>query len=331
MTGSRPSEFELIAKYFAPMAGHGALGLLDDAACIVPPPGQDLVITKDMLVAGRHFFENDPPEMIAAKALRVNLSDLAAKGARPLGFVLGLALPEGWQAAWLERFAQGLAKDAKALDCPMLGGDTVKASGSLTLSITAFGAVPSGRMVERLTAQPGDWLYVTGTIGDAALGLKLRQGKDVAALSKLSDIHRETLLYRYLCPQPRNAMADSILSCATASMDVSDGLVGDLRKMLARGLSVEISAANIPVSQAAREALALDPALMETILTGGDDYELLATVRPQNAARFERETANLGIGVTRLGEMRRASVPALTVLNENGKPMRFITGSYIHF
>ena len=172
----RPSEDDLIARYFAPLAGAAGLALKDDAALMTPPKGSDLVLTVDALVAGVHFFADDPPDAIARKALRVNLSDLAAKGARPLGFLLALALPADWTADWLGGFAKGLGADGELYDCPLLGGDTVKTPGPLTLSITAFGAVRSGRMPARTGARPGDLLYVSGTIGDAALGLAFGSG-----------------------------------------------------------------------------------------------------------------------------------------------------------
>ncbi|MGH6851470.1 MAG: thiamine-phosphate kinase, partial [Methylocella sp.] len=166
---SRPSEDELIAAYFAPLAGPGAFGLQDDAAILAQKPGHDIAATKDMSIGGVHFFMDDPPGAVARKALRVNLSDLAAKGAEPAGFLLGLALPEDWTEHWLAGFAQGLGADASAYKCPLLGGDTVKSPGPLIVSITAFGIVPAQKMVVRAGVASGDILYVTGTIGDAAL------------------------------------------------------------------------------------------------------------------------------------------------------------------
>src|SRR5262245_37047046 len=159
---ARPSEDELIAAYFAPLAGSGAFGLRDDAALLAGEPGRDVVVTTDMLVAGVHFFPNDPPGAIARKALRVNLSDLSAKAAEPLGFLLGLALPEDWTEAWLAGFSQGLGEDAAAYNCPLLGGDTVKTFGATIVSITAFGAVPAGSMVMRGGVEAGDRIYVSG-------------------------------------------------------------------------------------------------------------------------------------------------------------------------
>ena len=190
----RPGEDELIARYFAPLAGSAGLGLKDDVALLKPPAGRDLVVTTDALVAGVHFFADDPPDAIARKALRVNLSDLAAKGAEPIGFTLDLALPDDWTADWLAAFAAGLGDDAAAYRCPLIGGDTVRTPGPLTLAITAIGAVEPGRFASRGGVRPGDRLYVTGTIGDAALGLRLRLGQGPT----LAEADRLRLLERYL-------------------------------------------------------------------------------------------------------------------------------------
>ena len=268
----RLTEDELIEKLFAPLAGPAGLGLEDDVALL--PAGGESVATVDALVAGVHFFSDDPPGAIAKKALRVNLSDLAAKGAEPLGFLLALALPEDWTNDWLMAFAQGLGEDAGAFACPLLGGDTVKTPGPLTISITALGRV-RGRFVPRAGAKVGDGVFVSGTIGDAALGLRLR--KEPALAARLSPSARDFLLDRYLLPRTRLDLAGELRAGASAAMDVSDGLLGDLAK-LARvsKVSSRIALADIPFSEAAREALALDPALLETLLSGGDDYEILA-------------------------------------------------------
>ncbi len=277
----RLSEDELIARFFAPIAGEAGLALKDDVAYFEPPPGRDLVITADALVAGVHFFADDPPDAIARKSLRVNLSDIAAKGATPLGFLLSLCLPPDWTPEWLERFASGLGEDAKAFACPLLGGDTVMTPGPLTLSITALGHVERGRMPVRTAARPGDRLYVSGTIGDAALGLQLRLGEAPA----LADTHRAALLDRYLLPRPRLALAPA-MAHAAAAMDISDGLIGDLAKMLrASGVGGVVDLRRMPLSNAARAYLAADPQAIEIAATGGDDYEVLAAVRVDAAAR----------------------------------------------
>ena len=171
-------EDRLIARYFRPLAKHpGAFGLSDDAAALTPPPGCDLVLTTDGVIAGVHFFPDDPPDSIARKVLRMNLSDLAAKGARPLGFLLSIALPQKFDEAWLAAFVHGLGADAEHYGCPLFGGDTDRTPGPTSVSITAFGAVPQRQMVRRSTAKAGDHIVVTGTIGDAALGVLLRRDR----------------------------------------------------------------------------------------------------------------------------------------------------------
>ncbi len=322
----RPSEDDLIARYFAPLAGVGALELKDDAALMTPPPGEDLVLTVDGLVGGVHFFADDAADAIARKALRVNLSDLAAKGARSLGFLLTLALPPDWTAEWLEAFARGLGEDAEAYGCPLLGGDTVKTPGPLTLSITVFGAIPAGRMVLRTGARPGDQLYVSGTIGDAALGLQIRLGR----LAGLGAAQREFLLDRYLLPRPRLALVDAMTRFAHAGMDVSDGFVGDLTKMLlVSRATAEVDLSRLPLSDAARAAIALEPELFETAATGGDDYELIAAVPPDNAEAFEAAATAAGVAATRVGDVFAGEGPPKFL--RDGRRVEFRRGSFSHF
>ncbi len=322
-------EDDLIARFFAPLAGEGGLGLKDDAALVSVEPGFQLVVTCDALVAGVHFFPDDPPDAIAAKALRVNLSDLAAKGAMPKGFILALALPSELSPsgreldAWLAAFADGLAIDIATYKCSLFGGDTVKTPGPLMVSITAFGAVPTGRMVPRTGARPGDLLYVTGTIGDAALGLQLRLGKIAG--------QGDHLLARYLRPQPRNALAPVLLDCASAAMDVSDGLFGDLAKMMrVSGVSADVEAACVPLSPEAAAMIATHASAFETALTGGDDYEILASIPPQNASVFEARAAEAGVPVTRIGHVLRGD-GAPRFRDASGAPLAFVRGSYSHF
>src|SRR6204780_2456072 len=220
-------EDSLIARYFRPIATDpGAFGLGDDAA-ILKASGDDLVITTDAIVEGVHFLPDDPPDTIARKALRVNLSDLAAKGATPAGFVLTLAL-RGAEEAWLAPFARGLGEEMALFGCPLLGGDTVSTPGPLMISITAFGRIAPGKMVHRRGARPGDRVVVTGTIGDAALGLDILKGGAVAAALAGDVAAKQMLTGRYRVPQPRNALALTLRDHAHAAMDVSDGLAGDL-------------------------------------------------------------------------------------------------------
>lgn len=322
-------EDALIARLFRPIATHpGALGLTDDAACLAVPPGHELVLTKDALVAGVHFFPDDPPDSIARKAMRVNLSDLAAKGAAPLGVMLAFAIPPGMDADALAAFARGIGEDAERYGAPLMGGDTVKTPGPFTVSITALGTVPAGTMVKRAAARPGQAIVVTGTIGDAALGLALRLTPE--RFAGLAAEHRDFLADRYLHPQPRLALAEALRLHAAAAMDVSDGLVGDLAKMLAAsGVGGTLHAARVPLSPAARAAIALDPALLVTALTGGDDYELLAAFTPDAAQSFCAAAQAAGIGAVVIGQTRAGE--GLRVEGADGAPLVLERGSYSHF
>ena len=323
----RLGEDELIARYFAPLAGPAGLGLKDDAAQIRPPPGEDLVLTVDALVAGVHFFADDPPGAIARKALRVNLSDLAAKGARPLGFLLALALPGDWREDWLKALAEGLGADASVYGCPLIGGDTVGTPGPLMLSLTAIGAVPEGRMARRTGVKPGDRLYVTGTIGDAAIGLRVRQGRGPA----IPQADKAFLLERYLRPEPRLKLIGAMTAHASGGMDVSDGFVGDLTKMLAASeVSARVALFRLPLSPAARIAIAADPGLFEVAATGGDDYELLASAAPDSAPAFEAAAAAAGVPLTFVGEAEQGRGPP-RFIGADGNPVAFARGSYSHF
>lgn len=324
-------EDRLIARLFRPIARHaGALGLMDDAAVLTPPPGRDLVLTKDALVAGVHFFPDDPPASIARKAIRVNLSDLAAKGAQPLGVLLAFAIPPDMEPAALEAFAAGFGADCETYGAPLLGGDTVRTPGPFTISVTALGSVPTGRMVKRSGALAGQAIVVTGTIGDAALGLALRLDPKAAGFAGLSDDERDYLLDRYLHPRPRLSLAPALRDHASAAMDVSDGLVGDLAKLLAAsGVSGRIEAARVPLSVAARAAVEADPRLLQTVLTGGDDYEILAAVPDGRLDTFGIHATALGIPVSVIGHTMAGE--GLEVIGADGESLRFAQGSFSHF
>lgn len=326
----RPSEFALIARYLAPWAAPGAFGLLDDAAVLAPASGHDLVLTKDMLVAGIHFFPDDPADSIARKALRVNLSDLAAKGAAPRGFLLGLALPGDWTEAWLAAFVAGLRRDSEAFGLALLGGDTVRTTGPLTVSVTAIGEVPAGTMLRRTAARAGDRLLVSGSIGDAALGLRARLNPDALWLTALAAGQRDFLAQRYLVPEPRCRLAPLLLCHARAAMDISDGLVGDLEKMVSpAGLGARIGAAAVPLSPAAAAALAAEPALLATLLSGGDDYEVLLAVAPENVAALQAEAEALAVPLTVIGDV--AAAPGVVVTVGDGRPLDLAATSFVHF
>ena len=329
--GFQSTEDRLIARYFRPLAtAPGAFGLIDDAATLTPPPGFDLVLKTDAIIASVHFFPDDPAELVAKKALRVNLSDLAAKGAQPAGFLLSLALPDTIGEPWLEAFARGLGADAEAYGCPLLGGDTDRTPGPISISIAAFGLLPHGTIVRRRGAKPGDKVVVTGSIGDAALGLVLRRAPEASRRWHLERRQHDHLIDRYLLPQPRNAIAEAIRRHASAAMDVSDGLVGDLGKLCAAsGVTADISVGRVPLSDAARKVLASEPPLTETALTGGDDYEVVASVRPEALGALQAEATAAGVALTEIGEI--TSDAAVRFLNGEGKPVAFKRRSFSHF
>ena len=323
-------EDSLIARYFKPLATDaGAFGLNDDAA-LLKALGDDIVVTTDALVEGVHFLADDPADTIARKALRVNLSDLAAKGATPAGFVLALALRKA-EEAWLAAFARGLGADAADFGCPLLGGDTVSTPGPLMLSITAFGRVAVDKMVHRSGAKPGDHVVVTGTIGDAALGLDvLKQGRVAAALAG-DAASRDALVGRYRVPQPRNALASVVRAHAHAAMDVSDGLAGDLAKLCAASaVSAVIDLKSVPLSKAACAALAAGAAGMADIIAGGDDYEILCAIPQDALEEFVREANATGVPVTPIGTIIAGGSPPKW-LDAEGKELPLTRTSYSHF
>ena len=320
-------EDRLIARFFKPIATHpGALALSDDAAFITPPAGCDLVLKTDAIIGGVHFFAEDAASDVARKALRVNLSDLAAKGAAPLGFLLSLALPKEIGDDWLAGFAEGLRGDALLYGCPLFGGDTDRTPGPITVSIAMVGSVPEGSMVRRAGARPGDRVFVSGTIGDASLGLALRNG----APWKLSDAQRRHLTSRYLLPQPRNALAEAVRTHASAAMDVSDGLAGDFGKLCrASQVAAEIAVAQVPFSDAAKAVLAAEPAMLETAPTGGDDYEIVCTVPAAKAESFRAAAQAAQVTVTAIGEIKAGE--GARFMGADGRALAFKRASFSHF
>lgn len=332
MADERPGEFELIRRFFAPLAKDpGSLGLTDDAAVLRAAEGCDLVLTKDVLAADIHFFADDAPEAIAAKALRVNLSDLAAKGARPRGYLLGLALPTDWSTGWLERFCRGLGADQCVYDIQLLGGDTIKSGNGLQVSITAIGEVAKDRAVRRVGARPGDRLFVTGTIGDAAAGLLARLEPEFCRSHDLTEEEETRILDRYLLPRPRTGLAPCLVEYASAAMDVSDGLFADGAHLAtASGVDITLEMTGIPLSGALQHLKVKAPEVYGRCLNGGDDYEILASVPETSAEAFAKAAVDCGCPVTEIGVVSEGN--GRVHLAEAGKtPALQAAGGFRHF
>lgn len=306
-------EFGIIRRYFSPLTKgfSGALGLGDDAALLDVPAGMQLVVTKDAICEGVHFRGDEPPALIAQKLLRTNLSDLAAKGAQPWCYFLAVSLPKGTTEQFVADFARGLAKDQKQFGIRLAGGDTTSTPGPMVFSLTALGLVAKGKMLRRNSAKAGDLLCVSGMVGDAALGLLKPENR--------------TLNARYLLPQPRVELGLALQNIASACMDMSDGLVQDAEHLCsASKCSAIIDVTKVPLSSAARKILKSRPELMHTILTGGDDYELLFTVPTKNLAKLKRLK-----GVSVIGQIKAGK--GVNVLDAKGAKMSFLRSGYRHF
>lgn len=331
-TGRHPTglgEFGRIATFFRPLAAGfpGALALTDDAATISPPAGHELVVTTDAIVAGVHFLAQDPPEDIARKALRVNLSDLAAKGAKPLAYTLTLALDVGTPDAWLERFVDGLAADQAQYGIHLAGGDSVSTTGPIWMSITAFGSVETGHMVLRAGAKVGDSVFVTGTIGDAALGLAVAQGVLTG-----SEEDCASLLDRYRLPRPRSVLAPAVAAFAHSAIDVSDGLAADFAHLCrASRVKGEISVTKVPLSAAARRMLAAEPGRLGDVLSGGDDYEVLLTAPAKSASALHSAAGAAGILLTEIGRIVEPSETGeAAMVGGDGRPVILKKAGWTH-
>jgi thiamine-monophosphate kinase len=326
------SEEAIIGEFFAPLAEGfpGAFGLKDDCALIAPPPGCDLVVTTDAVIAGVHFFPDEDPGAVAWKALAVNVSDLVAKGAEPLAYLMTLALPGAPERAWLSAFSAGLARAQAHFGCRLAGGDTDRTPGPLSVSITAFGTIPHGGFVSRASAAAGDLVYVSGTIGDAALGLALRCDGTSAARWKLEAGARERLEARYSTPEPPLALVPVVRAYARAAMDISDGLVKDFDRLCrSAGVGGRLEGPRVPLSAAARAVIASGGATLGDLMTGGEDYEVLAVIAHERAAEFERAAAAVGHPVAHIGLITQAT--GVSVIGTDGRPLTFAATGWDHF
>lgn len=325
-------EDALIAEFWAPLAAGfaGTFDLRDDAAVIAPPPGCELVVTTDALIAGVHFFPDEPADAVGWKALAVNVSDLVGKGATPLAYVMNVALPT-LDRDWLKAFAAGLGEAQEAFGCGLVGGDTDRTPGLLSVSITAFGSVPTGSMIRRATAQAGDRVYVAGTVGDVALGLALRRDPELSVRCRLDEAARQYLAGKFSRPRPPLVLVPALRACASAAIDISDGLMKDLGHLCrASGVGARLNAADVPLSSAAQAVLAAEGAVLADLMTGGEDYTVLAAVPPARAKAFEALAAETRTRVTCIGTLEPASA-GVVALNAAGEPMSFTQLGWDHF
>ena len=324
----RPGEFDIISRYFAPLTKKApqAFGLTDDAALLRPRAGRDLVLTTDTIIAGVHFLPNDPPMSIAQKLLRVNLSDLAAKGATPRAYLMNCSFPRDIDEAWIAAFADGLAADQREYGIDLIGGDTTATPGPLMLSATAIGEVPQGEFLRRKGAKAGDGVWVSGNIGDAGLGLQVLRGRDLGLSATLA----AHCVEHYQRPKPRLSLGAKLRGLAHACLDVSDGLVADLGHLCeVSGVGAEIFADGVPVSAAARRALAVGKVTASDLLTAGDDYELIFALGAKDEARLGAAVARSTVKATKIGRIIKGR--GVVVRDAQGRAIEFDRAGYVHF
>jgi thiamine-monophosphate kinase len=328
-SSSRPraGEFALIAELFAPLAtSRHAFGLKDDAATLPRRAGQDIVVTTDAIVSGVHFLEADAPDTIAKKALRVNLSDLAAKGAAPAGYLMALSLPPGIEMKWLRLFARGLADDQKLFGVSLFGGDTTSAPDTLTVVITAFGHVPRGQMIRRSGAKAGDLVFVTGSIGDGGGGLAVEQGDG----KWLARSMRDHLLHRFRVPQPRTKIGPLLRGVASAALDVSDGLIADLGHIAETSkVRIVVDAAAVPRSGALHALWGDGNDAVVRALTSGDDYEIAFSAPPRAEKKIMAAAAKSGVTVSRIGHVEKGE--GVILRDVRGKRLAVPVAGWTHF
>ncbi len=335
LAGRVTSEGDLIQRYLAPLASTnaGAFGLRDDAALL--DIAQPMVMTMDAIAEGVHFLPGDPAADIGWKAVAVNVSDLIAKGATPRAYLMALSFPEAPTHDWMADFARGLGEAQSAFGVTLIGGDTDRRPGPITITITAIGAAASGQstgrhMVGRGTARPGLLLYVTGTLGDAALGLVVRRREPRAAGWGLDAAQRAFLEASYLRPRPPLALAPLLVDYAAAAMDLSDGLAKDLGRMAAAsGVSAVVDLPRLPLSEPVTRALASDASVTSAIVVGGDDYQVLFAISQEHTADFEAAARVCGVRLSCIGAT--GSGAGVTIRDDTGRAVAFGATGYDHF
>lgn len=323
----RPGEFEIIKAFFAPLSRRlpGAFSLTDDVAVLAPPAGHDLVLKTDAVVEDVHFNRSDPPDTIAKKALRANISDFAAKGASPSVYLLALALPDWPDVHWLEQFAKGLAEDQAEFNVTLAGGDTDRTPGALTIAVMMAGFVPHGSVIRRSGAKPGDVVFVTGTLGDAGAGLALLKRASVPR-----DAGEAFLIARYRVPRPRLAFGRGLRGIATGALDVSDGLIADLGHIAeVSHVRIEVWAPRIPLSDELAKLRGRDVAVIAEAATAGDDYEIAFSAPASSGPLIERIAVETNTRVTAVGRVMAGEGVAL--VDEEGREIKLDRRGYTHF
>lgn len=315
-------EFELIARLFAPLAtAPGAFRLEDDVALLRVPKGREVVLKTDAIIEGVHFFPSDPPPSVAQKALRANLSDLAAKGADPIGYLMTLAMPSRVSTRWLRAFCSGLRADQRTYAISLLGGDTTRTAGPLAVAIAAIGTAPRGKTIRRAGARPGDVLFVSGTVGDAGAGLELLKKKRRGP---------KFLIERFHVPQPRLSLGRALRGLATASIDVSDGLLADLGHIAdVSRVCIKVRADEVPLSSALRCVWGNNARTVVKAATAGEDYEIAFTCRPEHVGRIREAAARAKTRVTKIGTVEKGR--GIVLLDSKGKPIKTRRRGYTHF
>ena len=314
---------EAIIALLAPLTNgrSGSFNLRDDCALLTPEPGTELVLKTDPIAEGVHFLPGDTPQDIAWKALAVNVSDLVAKGATPVGYLMALSFPTAPTLGWMTAFTNGLRVAQTRFGCHLMGGDTDRRPGPLTVSITAIGSVPRGKMVPRTTAQAGDSLFISGTIGDAGLGLELIKDPGLQVAWGLSEPEAADLRHRYRRPEPRLALAPILRQFASAAMDISDGLAKDLDRLLrASGVAGRLVAAEVPLSIPAQKVALRSPERLLQLISAGDDYEVLVAVPRDKAQAFGAAAGKAGVPVHQIGDVLPGPA-ALTLVGPDGEPL----------
>ncbi|MFM7083709.1 MAG: thiamine-phosphate kinase [Hyphomicrobium sp.] len=325
-------EDEIIRTYFAPLAKDNldAFGLLDDCAILRPTQGTDLILSTDAIAEGIHFLRNDHPENIGWKALAVSVSDLAAKGAIPLVYQMALSFPTAPTQDFMVRFTKGLAEAQKSFGIKLSGGDSDQRPGPFSVTVTVIGEVPYNRMVARAGGGAGQSLFISGSLGEAALGLKLRRREKCTRFWNLDNSEISELERRYLRPTPRLDIRDILRQYATSSIDISDGLYKDLEHLSSAskcGAVIEI--ASLPLSPVVKKILKKDRELIALILTGGDDYEILFSVPDDKIGEVTRLSQSLGVRITKIGSLTKS--PKIIVQDEKDNPMQVEKFGWDHF